>query len=98
MSWFSKIFKRGRTTQGGGAAQARAEQKKCHFCGTNIISHEGGVMIGSDPVERMKHTGHWCFKCQVIACCPCSHAAAKEAGVGYFICPQCGANIHENML
>lgn len=53
---------------------------------------------GIDPRKRVKHTGHRCSACNIITCCPCSQRAAAKLGVRYFVCPECGANIHQNMV
>lgn len=71
---------------------------KCGFCGTNIVPHRSGASVGVDPYERMKHTGHYCAKCNVVTCCPCSRKAATKLGVSHFVCPTCGGNVHNTMV
>jgi predicted RNA-binding Zn-ribbon protein involved in translation (DUF1610 family) len=74
------------------------ENMTCDFCATNIVPQQGGVSIGVDLYEKMKHTGHYCSACNVVACCPCSRKAATKFGASHFVCPKCGANVHNTMV
>lgn len=76
---------------------SKSKELECSYCSLELVPPRLGMVMGAPSDEMFLKTGYYCVDCNKIACSQCSFRAAKLAGKSHFVCPACGANIHESL-